>query len=356
MTASPTIKRPPSLRDLAKELKVSHTTVAMALKNDTRISYDVRKRVQAVAHKQGYFANEIPKNLFSGRSSFIGLSVPDFRDSFYARMFEGVQEALWDAGKMPLVVSSGEDSRREESILERHARLRAEGVILVPVKAPPNRAHFAEVLKKSTVLVTVERTIPGHKLPHVCADEATGISHATLHMLEAERRRLVFCSSNLDDEETARIRQQGYSKVMERTGLLGISTRLNLLRGSRADILAEVEALLNLPPEGNVDGVVAASDETARALVPLLNDLGLQVPGDISLTGYGNRLPPWNKPFYGPPLTTVDPMPEKIGREAALLLLNLLDRPGFTPHTILVEPELVEGGTTAIAAKKDADS
>lgn len=346
MPVTSSIERPPSLRDLARELNVSHTTVAMALKNDTRISFDVRRRVQAMAKKRGYFANEILRNLQTGRTNFIGVVVPDLRDNFYARMVEGMQEPLWETGKMPLILSSHGNLDREEAVLERYARLRAEGVLMVPAAPAEPRAHFVEVIKKSTTVVTLENSLNGLALPNVRADEAAGVILTTLHLLELEHRRIVFCSSNLDSEWAAAIRLQGFEQALDRTGLPIHKGRLNIFGGTFGHAAAALETLLMQPSRGRATALVAASDDTAAAVVELLGELGLRVPEDVSVTGFGNRTNRPGKIYGGPPLTTVDLMPEKIGREAVLILLNLLEEESRVPTEFLVEPELLQGAST----------
>lgn len=346
MPVSPSIERPPSLRDLARELNVSHTTVAMALKNDTRISFEVRRRVQSAARKRGYLGNDIPRNLFTKRSHFVGLSLPDLCDPFYARIFEGAQGPLWEANKMPLTLSHHEDGDREEMVLERCGRLRSEGVLLVPSAMKTPRAHFAETLRKSTVLVTMERPLPQLALPCVRSDEAMGILRATLHLLETGHRHPVFCSSSLDEPEAVQRRLQGFHQVVERAGLN--RHVIQVTGGSRRNRLAELEKLLAPSDRERPDALVAASDATAAALIMLLGELGVRVPGDISVTGFGGRRFFGAENYHGPSLTTVDSMPEKIGQEAALVLLNLLENGGQAPEEILIEPELVEGATTSL--------
>lgn len=341
--SSPIIRRP-SLRDLAKELDISHTAVALALRNDTRVSFDVRRQVQALARKRGYFINDIPKNLFDGRSCFVGLVVPDLLDTFYGRLVEGIQDQLWSAGKVPLILSSHSDIAHEEAVLERYARLRADGVILVPAKAPDNHPHFVEILKKTTPLVTVERSIPSVPLHHVAADEAMGVLRATLHLLERGLRHPAFCFSNHDAPEAVQVRRQGYAQVMQRGNFADQVFRINFAQG-RAAAIAELSAALGTSRRRKVDSIVAASDDTAIELIQLLRESGRRVPEDVSVIGFGNRGRHRPLGYDGPALSTMDLVPEKIGREAALLILGLSDGRRSQPREVLLEPELIEGGT-----------
>src|SRR5437763_7127579 len=117
-----------SIEDIARAAGVSHSTVSRALRDSSLISFEVRERIQKLAHEMGYTPNAIAQSLQTQQTSTIGLVVTSIADPFWSDIVKGVEEVTRVAGFSVLLSASHNDSDQELAIIETFQRRRVVGL------------------------------------------------------------------------------------------------------------------------------------------------------------------------------------------------------------------------------------
>lgn len=337
--------RPPSLRDLATKLGVSHTAVARGLRGDPGISPVLRRRIQEVARHHGYVVSDLTQALITGQSDTVGVVVPTLRSSFVSELADHLVQALWESKLLPFVLCSELNLETEEQMLRRLAAKRVDGVVMMPSREDPGRDHFAQLLDQHTPIIALNNPLPELNLPLVSSDDALGARWVTEHLIEQGHRHILHLGSALDSPHADRRREEGYIDAMHRAGL-----RPRIVHSpKRLPAMSELEALLADYLESGAGADVTAifcfNDNLALSAYRYAARRGLRIGRDLAVAGFGNvRGTPAPIPdpvdLIEPPLTTVEQRPAIMARQAVHAMRQLVQ--GKTvPKRIMVKPELI---------------
>lgn len=345
---APDCRARPSLRSLAKSLGVSHNTVALALKDDPRVALALRKKIQSKAEAEGYLASDLTRILITGRSHTIGIVMTAFTNPTNVQA-SGIVEAAFEASLVPIVLTSGMARAREEKQLQRLARLRVDGIILSPCWEGFGEKHYAEVLARRIPLVAINRPVPLLRLPEVSSDNYRAGQLAAEHMLARGHRRL-FCLDSPTESQLRRPgRGRGFVDTCRAAGAEVQVYHLEERNREASEIPGLLDQALGGAPGRRPTAVFCHNDYIALAVYNTARQRGLSLPRDLSVVGCGN-VGRANElhflDFLTPPLTTIEQTPERVGRLAVSVLLELLDGRSVPPHTV-VAPVLVERGSVA---------
>jgi LacI family transcriptional regulator len=173
-------------------------------------------------------------------------------------------------------------------------------------------------------------------------DHTIGSRQVVQHLLATGRQRIAFVSGD-DDSVAAKERLRGYRETLQ---TLGLSIAEDLIVSGRFTIeggIAATQYLLSLPPSKRPDAIFYASDAMALAGISQLHHVGLRIPDEIAVAGYGNidfSL------ISEPPLTTIGVSKRQLGLEAAQLLEQMIDGAGVRPDNVEVQIELIVRSST----------
>ena len=157
----------PTLKDLAKHLLLSTSTVSRALTNDKNVRRETREQVQEAAERLGYRPNRVARNLKSGRSYTIGVIVPEMVTPFASSVLEGIQETVADLGYHVIVAQSGEDPQIERKNFLLMQQASVDGIIISAFHQSFNREICRELQLTGIPLVFYHRIIPHLDPPNV---------------------------------------------------------------------------------------------------------------------------------------------------------------------------------------------
>jgi LacI family transcriptional regulator len=326
---------PTRLKDIARSLNLSISTVSAALQNRPDISSTTRERVLKKVRELNYHPNSLARSLVTQRTHVLGVVVPDLSRSFFAEVTMGIDMVTSAAGYSLLICNTGEDAAREDRELGGLLSQQVEGLFVASAHRP-NSSLFCNRLADSGVpFVLIDRRFP--KAHFVgCDDERIGYV-ATKHLIEQGYRRVAHLSGP-QNISTAIGRHKGYLKALRQFSLtLPEEYIVEAPYHRESGGFDAMQRLLRLsePP----DAVFAASDPIAIGALQAILRAGLEPGPKVGLIGVGNHR-------YGDvlavPLSTVDQRRAEIGRTAASLLLQLIRDTGFKEmQSILIEPELV---------------
>lgn len=307
------------MSDVARLAGVDSSTVSRALNSRTASSLrpETVAKVRAASEQLGYRPNVLARGLRTQRTHTIGLLVPDVTNPFFPPIIRGIEDALIPTGNVLLTANTDNEPEREEQGLDSLIARQVDGVMLATshLDVATDADRLAGI---PTVLVN--RRDRSSQVPAVLPDDATGVRLVVEHLHALGHRRIGLISGPLDTS-TGRDRRDTFVAVCEGLGLpadrVVHADRYDLPSGRRA-----ADALLD--GDGPMPtAVFASNDLLAVGALTALRDRGLRVPDDISLAGY-NDMPLVD--LIDPALTTVRIDQYLMGRRAAEVMLELLDR------------------------------
>ncbi|MGC4943196.1 LacI family DNA-binding transcriptional regulator [Kribbella sp. DT2] len=339
-----------TLRDIAGALGLSVNTVSRALADKDSVSAATRAAVRAEAARIGYVPNSLARSLVLGSAMTLGLVITNPSNPFYAQLISSIELGARAQGYSLLLLVTDESAENEQRATEALLRSAVDGAIVVPVQ--DDWDHWRRVRDSGIPMVFVNRDVPELDCDMVGVDNERGGYEATTHLIAGGARRLLVLEEDLPITTTAD-RVAGFRRAMADAGLEVSAGSVRAVPTKRYDSLAlpwqpeEAYRVASavLASGERPDGIVTGNDYFALGLLRALAELGLGVPGDVAVTGYGDH------PYAGylqTPLTTVRLPAAEVGTTAVeLLLRRIRERSSDRPRKILIRPELVVRASTA---------
>lgn len=341
-------KKKVTIRDIAKELDITASTVSRALRNHPRISTSTKKAVWEVADKLNYQPNNIAAALRKGKSNIIGAIVPTSDRSFFASVIRGIEEVIRDEGYNLIICQSDDQYSKEQANVEALLKIQVDGIIASVAKETTDFEHFKKVREQGVPLILYDRVNESLDVNAVVTNDYLGSYKAVSHLIEQGCKRIVHFAGK-QHINIYQDRLKGYIDAQREHGipiendlimeedLIFSMERVIELGETLADRLLE---LPKLP-----DAVFSASDFAAMGAMQVFKEKGIKIPDDVAFVGYSNDV---SGSFIEPGLTTVDQHTKRMGNLAAQLFLEQINasREEFTPRKTLLNPKLVIRGSS----------
>ena len=323
-----------TLKDLAKSLNISVSTVNAALYNRSDISVATRKRVWEKAQEMHYRPNLLARSLVTRKTHVIGVVVPDLSRSFFTEVIKGIEEAASSADYNLLICNTNENPERERSQLATLVGKQVDGLLLASAVRPGSTELHEQLSTLGVPCVLLDRFFARE---HFVGGDDVRIGYiATEHLIEQGYHRIAhvrgpYLSTSLG-------RMKGYRKALRKHGMTSRESYIvEAMYHEESSGAMAVSKLLRVsqPP----DAIFASSDAIAIGVLGELLRMGLQVPGEIGVVGVGNH--PYGE-YLRVALTTVDQNRVDIGRKATVLLIDLMGGGYKGEHRIIfIEPRLI---------------
>lgn len=305
-----------TIRDIARQLGLSHATVSRALADHPHVNDRTKSRVRAAADRMHYIPNASARAMRGSPSPLIGLVIPDVQNDFYATVAKIVADTLAARSYRMVLAVTEDDPEREARDLRALAEARVAGVI-VTLTAAPRPATLA--LLKNLQTVQLIRTHRRLSSDAVGLDDRAGIRMATEHLLSLGHRRIAYIGG-LADLSTGEQRLAGFMDAY-RDG--GVRPRPELIKlgAPRPEFARDAGAAL-MALKNSPTGLVLGSSELTLGTLQCLQTAGMRCPHDVSIVGYGD--PPWFA-LAQRGITTVRLPAKEVALTAASLLLQRLN-------------------------------
>lgn len=330
-----------SISDVARAAGVSATTVSHAISGKRHVSESLRARVESAMHELNYVPTRAARSLALGRADVVALVVPDIGIEYFAELAKNVERVAVERGYGLMLATTSFDLERESRYVEMIASRAVDGIIYASGADLGERAR--ELLRSAVPVVLVDEQLPGLSLRTVVSDNETGGALVAEH-LAALGHRSVLEIQGVRQPVTSVDRSRGFASAWPSDGTIETTTGDYTAAAGAEAVRRSAEAFT----EHRLTAVFAHNDMMALGAIQALNELGLRVPLDVSVTGFDDVSAAH---FSAPNLTTVRQEPAVLGRLAAEALLDALDggAPLATEHT-LVPVELVVRESTAKVA------
>lgn len=329
------VRGPVTMNDVARVAGVSNATVSRVVNGHYGVSPKTVAKVRAAIDELGYESSLVATSLRRSQTKVLGFVTHSF-ESYTVEVLKGVMEALSGTG-LDLIVYANSDTygARSDGWEQRHVTRLAgtltDGCIIV--------TPWSDV-KSSAPVVAID-PVRDSALPSVTADNFAGAVAAVDHLLELGHRRIGFIAGR-PSLAAAWAREEGYRQALTRAGIPIDPSLIGRGDFHRETAIAPSRALLGA--ENRPTAIFAASDGMAMKVLEVAQEMGLDVPGDLSVVGFDN-VP--EAAFSSPALTTIDQSMHRLGFEAARLLRELVYDNAVGPRQILVPTQLIVRDSTA---------
>ena len=319
-----------TIADVAAEAGVSVATVSKVINDRYGVAEETSANVRKVIERLGYTSSLVAQSLRSRRSNIIGILTADI-EAFNAELLKGAARAIRGSG-YDLVVFSDCGPRDDQAGWERRSLGRISALTDGTILVTPSSVDVTV----SAPLVAVDHNLRSATMATVDSDNLSGAITATEYLIGLGHRRIGFLAGR-PDLESAQLREQGYRRALETAGI-AFDPELVRVGGFQAETARSAAREL-LVAEERPTAIFAANDVSAIETIAVAADLGLVVPGDLSVVGFDN-VP--ESALCEPPLTTVEQSIQQMGYEAVRMLIGLIDNPSSPPEQVVLPTRLVE--------------
>ncbi len=335
-----------TIKDIAKRLNLSYSTVSRALNSSSLVNEKTMRRIQEEARKLGYTPNALARGLVLKKSGIIGMIIPDITNPFFPALARGAEDRAVERGYNLLVCNTDWNIELETRHLKLIQEKKVDGLILSSINL--ENKYLETIIERGYPLVFVSRVYPGVDVNFVGMDTHYGGYLAGKHLVELGHREIAFVGGKFSIG-SVQGRFLGFLKALKEAGIefnssLAVEGEFNIESGYE-------KAIGLFRSNRQITAVFAANDLVAVGVIKAVRELGLSVPEDVSVIGYDDI---FISSIPGIELTTVFQEKRKMGELAVDLLLDEIEasmegglRKAKRKRRIILKPRLVIRKTTA---------
>ncbi len=328
--------RSATIVDVAARAGVSKSLVSRVFRNSPRVSDASRAAVLAAARELGYRPNAAARTLVRRRSHAVGILVTDLHNLFLPEVAVGLDTVLEEHGYTTFVVTGKHRRQTEEAALARLLELRVDGIVCAPARL---RSAALREAAGATAIVSLTRTPQVPRIDSVVGDDHRGATLVVEHLIGLGHRRIVMVGDTQERAGADRIR--GYRDAMT---VAGHGAAARVVAGGFTEMGGHRAARTLLAERGAArpTAIFVASDLAALGVLDAALELGIRVPGELSVVGYDNT-PIAALRHIG--LSSVDQSARGIGHSAGQALLERIAHPERPARRTVIAPALITRAT-----------
>jgi LacI family transcriptional regulator len=314
------MKRKVTLKQIAKELDVSISTVSKSLRDSPEISEDTRLKVQAFAKLYNYKPNLIALSLKNRKTKTIGIIIPEIVHHFFATVISGIEQIANERGYNVIVTLSDESFDKEVINMEMLANGSIDGFIMSLSKETQYRKdfhHIIEVINQGMPVVMFDRVTNDISCDKVIIDDSLAAYEAVQKLIDTGLRNIALIST-VDYVSVGKLRTDGYIKALK-TNDIAIDPDLILKIEDIDNCSGQIEQLIE---NNTIDAIFAVNELFAVTAIKAAKKQGINVPENMAVIGFTDGI---ISKYSSPSITTVGQNGIKMGNKAAQMLINRLE-------------------------------
>ncbi|WP_396155964.1 LacI family DNA-binding transcriptional regulator [Flavobacterium sp.] len=335
-----------TLKQIAKELDVSISTVSKSLKNSLEISEDTRQKVQAFAKLYNYKPNNIALSLKNKKTKTICIIIPEIIHHFFATVISGVESVANENGYNVLVCLSDESFDKEVINMEMLANGSIDGFIMSLSKETQQKKdfhHIIEVINQGMPVVMFDRVTNDILCDKVIIDDNLAAFNATQFLINKGFKKIALITT-VDYVSVGKLRTEGYVKALKNNDLK-VDENLILRIEDTENFETSIE---NLLLNNSLDAIFAVNELFAVTAIKLARKHDIKVPEELSIIGFTDGI---ISKYSTPSISTVSQNGIKMGGKAAKMLIDRLESEEEEQQdeqysTEVIETELIERDST----------
>ncbi|MCW1148054.1 LacI family DNA-binding transcriptional regulator [Flavobacterium lacisediminis] len=314
------MRRKVTLKQIAKELDVSISTVSKSLRDSPEISEDTRLKVQAFAKLYNYKPNNIALSLKNKKTKTIGIIIPEIVHHFFATVISGIEQVANESGYNVIVCLSDESFDKEVINMEMLANGSTDGFIMSLSKETQQKKdfhHLQEVINQGMPVVLFDRISNDIMCDKVIIDDQLAAYEATNFLISKGLKKIALLTT-VDYVSVGKLRTDGYLNVLLDHGIeVDESLIIRIEDTEHCD-----EKINELLENKTIDAILAVNELFAVTAIKLAMSKGIKIPEDLSVVAFTDGI---ISKYSTPTITTISQNGIKMGRKAAEMLINRLE-------------------------------
>ncbi|WP_339242628.1 LacI family DNA-binding transcriptional regulator [Paenibacillus sp. FSL R5-0517] len=320
-----------TIKDVAQLAGVSVATVSRVINDRGYVHADTRKKVEDAVKALNFSPNEVARSLYKRKSKLIGLLLPDIANPYFPQLARGVEDGMQEQDYRLIFGNSDEEERKEQDYIQTFIQNNVVGVI-----SSTNYPHSSIYKNLKIPVVFLDRTSLDR--PSVYADGREGGRLAAREIIQRGSRRITVMQGP-SQIRPAQDRFEGAIEIIRDAGLDYRVIQTTSFSINEAGIWAE-ELFRKY---ADTDGVIASNDIAAMAVLHEASRIGRKIPDDVQVIGFDDI--PMSS-LLSPALSTIHQPAYEMGREAAGLLIKLVEQAAIENKNIQLPVSFIERGTT----------
>jgi len=334
-----------TIKDIARELGLSTSTVSRALRDSYEISPETKRLVLECAERLNYQPNPIALSLKEKRSRSIGVIVCEIANSFFSQAINGIESIAYSKGYNVIISQSKESFEREVSDLNFLASRSIDGLLISVSSETENMEHLQKLHARGLPIVFFDRITEELETHKVIVDNFKASYQATTHLIQQGYKKIA-CIANAVHLSIAKERVAGYKEALANNN---ITPDLNLIKeceqggALHKEVQKAVNEICKIKPRP--DAILALSDKITTGCLRVLQAKNIQIPDEIGLLGFSNSD---ITDLLNPSLTIIRQPAFEMGQKATALLIDLIEskRPVKDFSREVLQTELIVRNST----------
>ncbi len=331
-----------TIKDIARELNISPSTVSRALKDHPDISPSTKLAVNDLAKKLKYQPNSIALSLRKNKTDTIGIIIPEIVHFFFSTVISGIEDIAYEHGYNVIISQSNESYEREIFNTKAMLSHRVDGLLVSVSKETKDFSHFQELQDRGIPIVFFDRISEKMEASCVVINDFQAAFDAVEHLISQGKKRIahIYGDQNL---LICKQRYAGYKAALEKYNLPADES----LTAYAPDLdFDEVRTITGGLLDAKPDGLFAHNDMVAYGAMMEIKHREMAIPDDIAIIGFSN----WRfSSLVEPGLSSMSQSGYEMGQEAALLFMEQLEKKDepFEPIVKTLDAKLVIRGSTS---------
>ena len=332
-----------TLKDLAKELKLSISTVSKALNDSYEISKATKLKVKELAYKRNYKPNKAAVSLRKNKTKTIGVIIPNILNPFFARLLHNVEKGASKYDYNIITCISNESLDKEKKSLELLTDGSVDGILIAVAKETQKlnkTEHLADVIDKRIPMVMFDRFVDYIECDKVITGDYKAVFDATNHLIREGRKNIILLDS-LKGLNVGKLSVNGYIDSVNESLIYKQKPRVIEIQN---DDELDISLIKFLEKEKNVDGIIAIDNTIGAVAINVLKSKGKKIPEEVSIIGFSSK---HIIVFTNPKLSTIAQQSRKIAKESLKILIERIEKNKVNkPKTIIINSKLEHRETT----------
>jgi LacI family transcriptional regulator len=309
-----------NLKQLAKILNLSISTVSKALRDSHEIGDATKLRVLAKAKEMDYTPNPFASGLRRNKSKTIAVVVPEVANNYFALAINGIERIAQENDYHVLIYLTHEDIEKEKGIMKHLENKRVDGVLMSVTMNTSNQTHLTDFQQKGIPIVFFDRICHEIETAKITTDDYISGINATKHLIENECKDIAFLSLG-DDISIMQKRKSGYLEELLKNNMEPKPERV-VKCGNDDEMNYELIKKL-LSGKNKPDGIFASVEKLAITTYQVCRELNINIPKEVKIICFSNLE---TASLLSPSLSTITQPAYNIGKTAAEVMFKYLDK------------------------------
>jgi LacI family transcriptional regulator len=331
-----------NIKELAKVLNLSTSTVSRAFRDNSDISKETKDKILAAAKEFNYQPNHYASNLREQRSKTIAVILPELANNFFSQAIHGIERIARSKGYHILIYATDDDYEKEVSFIRHLHNGRADGIIMSVSGEANDHTYLNELNQQRLPLVFFDRVYEDIITPRVITNDYGSSFAAAQHLIKQGCKRIAYLVIN-KNLSIGKTRMQGYLDALEKYNIpFDDHLIVDCTNSYKRNNVILKDMFRKLKP----DGVFTSVERLAFATYYACYDMNISIPQEVKVVGFSSLE---IAPLLNPSLTTVTQPATQIGIEAASLLFKMLEHPERVNinEKIILDSKLIKRNSTA---------